>query len=320
MLALYAVALAASWHAGCGKPPQESVGEPGVPSVEEVGREPADDAPAELPRGFHQTFMVPKAGDDQYANPVVTRNGGLVDPQTGYAYEIWLKQPRMEFVLVPAGEFTRGSPATERDRDSKEAQHRVRLTKPFYLAKYEVTQGQWNAVASSTPWSGKSHVRSEARNPAVFVNWDDCQGFLKGLGEGFRLPTEAEWEYACRAGSTNRYCFGDSESQLGDYAWYDGNAWDIGEQYAHGVGQKRPNAWGFYDVHGNVWEWCSDWHGDYAMGSATDPLGPLRGSCRVYRGGSFFYGAGSSRSALRFWCDPSYRYDFLGFRPVKALP
>ena len=130
----------------------------------------------------------------------------------------------------------------------------------------------------------------------------------------YRLPTEAEWEYACRAGSTTRFCFGDGDGQLGSYAWYTKNAYDIGEKYAHGVGTKQPNVWGLYDMHGNVWEWCEDWYGDYPSGSVTDPTGPTTRSSRVFRGGSWSGYARRCRSANRSWCTPGSRGHDLGFR------
>ena len=131
----------------------------------------------------------------------------------------------------------------------------------------------------------------------------------------YHLPTEAEWEYACRAGSTTKWCFGDSESQLGDYAWYDE---EYGSGSTHPVGQKKPNAWGLYDMHGNVWEWCVDWKADYVNSSSSDPTGPSSGSSRVFRGGSWYYTARNCRSAYRHFSPGSERY-FLGFRVSLVL-
>ena len=315
------------------------------------------------PPPFDGIFVVPTENKDQYGNPV--RRGS--DPTTGWPYEIWTKglgyvevqtmeeyetweqkgwftkrkvkvtrtRPvtkkvpvEMEFVFVPAGEFTMGSPSSERDRDDDERQHRVRLTKPFYLAKYEVTQGQWRGLTGNrwrgdtgnSPWSGSEYVKEDPRNPVVHISWRDCQRFLNKLGSGFRLPTESEWEYACRAGSPSAYCFGDDPGGLKDYAWYDDNAWYIDEKYAHAVGTKRPNAWGLYDMHGNVREWCHDWYGDYPSGSVTDPTGPDSGSCRVYRGASFCRGARDCRSASRSIGGDRERYHNIGFRPFRSLP
>ena len=189
----------------------------------------------------------------------------------------------------------------------------MRITKPFYLGKYLVTQEQWEDVMGSNPATSRGR-----RSPVETVSWDDCQEFIRKLnarfphpgplpeGEGvFRLPTEAQWEYACRAGSTTRYCFGDDESGLGEYAWYDANSGGK----THPVGEKKPNAWGLYDMHGNVWEWCQDWYdgGYYAKSPTDDPTGPAAGSYRVIRGGSWFDPARGCRSADRDWCAPGYR-------------
>ena len=228
----------------------------------------------------------------------------------------------MKFAYITPGAFMMGSPYGESGRDKDETQHQVTLTKGFYMQTTEVTQGQWYAIMGTRPWSGKEFVLDNANNPAVYISWNDCQEFIKRLNqkEGtnkYRLPTEAEWEYACRAGSTTRFYFGESGSLLGDYAWYDKNAWDAGEKYAHTVAQKQPNAWGLYDMHGNVWEWCQDWHGNYPSGLVTDPAGPSSGAVRVLRGGSWFNHAGSVRSAYRAGCSPDYGNHFLGFRTVR---
>lgn len=228
----------------------------------------------------------------------------------------------MKFVTIPAGTFMMGSPSSESGRDSDEKQHQVTLTKGFYMQTTEVTQGQWYEVMGTRPWSGKKYVRDSTNNPAVYISWNDCQNFIRRLNqkEGsnkYRLPTEAEWEYACRAGSTTRFCFGDSDSILGNYAWYRKNAWDAGEKYAHTVAKKQPNAWGLYDMYGNVWEWCQDWKGNYPSVSVTDPKGPSSGKYRVLRGGSWSYLAGSVRSGDRFRYRPDSEGRFLGFRAVQ---
>ncbi len=159
---------------------------------------------------------------------------------------------KMEMILIPAGEFLMGSPDSDKDaRADEHPQHRVRITKPFYLGKYLVTQEQWEAVMGNNP----SHFKG-LKNPVETVAWDDCQKFLEKLnakigtqGGKFVLPTEAQWEYACRAGSTTRYCFGDDKSGLGEYAWY----WANSDKKTHPVGEKKPNAWGLYDMYGNAW-------------------------------------------------------------------
>ena len=172
--------------------------------------------------------------------------------------------------------------------------HEVEISKGFYLGKYEITQGQWEAVMGTTPWAGEWNVRENSSHPAVEISWDDVQTFIGRLNAAasdslYRLPTEAEWEYACRAGTSTRWSFGDDERELTHYAWYSANAWDVGERYAHAVGTKLPNAWGLYDMHGNVWEWVQDWYGAayYNSSPRIDPPGPSSGSYRVLRGGAF---------------------------------
>jgi formylglycine-generating enzyme required for sulfatase activity len=216
----------------------------------------------------------------------------------------------MKLVLIPPGEFTMG--------EGGEA-HRVTITKPFYLGKYEVTQEEWEQVMLGSLSSFKGPT-----NPVENVTWNDCQDFLKKLGEkcglpqgSYRLPTEAQWEYACRAGSTSLWFFGDSELGLNEYGWYKDNS----EQKTHPVGGKKPNAWGLFDMHGNVWEWCADWFGqDYYKASlGSDPMGPPSGSRRVYRGGSWSNGGGGCRSADRCGDEPDRRGTYLGLRVLQVL-
>ena len=191
----------------------------------------------------------------------------------------------MEFVLIQAGMFQMGSPATEPGRDDDEGPvHQVTVSQPFYLGKYEVTQGQWQAVMGNNP-SDLSDCGATC--PITGVSWDGTQQFITALNrqEGayvYRLPTEAEWEYAARAGTQTAYHFGNAARDLALYAWY-GEVLFFGS--IHPVGQKRPNAWGLYDMHGNVWEWVADWYGAYPRGSVTDPRGPSTGVSRVTRGG-----------------------------------
>ncbi|MBN1837268.1 MAG: formylglycine-generating enzyme family protein [Spirochaetales bacterium] len=220
----------------------------------------------------------------------------------------------MEFVRIEPGTFVMGSPDGEEGRDNDEGpQTRVTLTKPFYLGKYEVTQAQWEAVMGSNP----SQFKQGGRYPVEQVSWDDCQEFIKRLnarhpGRGFRLPTEAEWEYACRAGTAGaRY------GALNGVAWYDGNSGSA----THPVGEKSANAWGLHDMLGNVWEWCGDWYADTLPGgSVTDPVGPGSGSFRVLRGGSWINVAGVYRAALRGTLDPGDRYFNLGLRLAISAP
>ena len=235
------------------------------------------------------------------------------------------KSVSLDFVWIEPGTFMMGSPSGERGRFSDEGPlHEVEISRGFWLGKYEVTQGEWEAVMGTTPWSGESYVQEHPSHPAVYISWDDVQAFIERLnasaGEAlYRLPSEAEWEYACRAGSTTRWSFGDDESQLTHYAWYEDNAEDVGEDYAHAVGTKRANAWGLYDMHGNVDEWVQDWYdGDYYNSSPrVDPLGPSSGSARVFRGGSFGVAAQYVRSAIRYGNSPGLRGGGIGARLLR---
>ena len=287
----------------------------------------------------------------------------------------------MRFRFIPPGEFMMGSPESEEGRwDDEGPQHRVRLTRPFYLGAHAVTVGQFRSFVESTGyetdaeregWGFDASVlleleageldeealasRDEANrdldlsaipegdrerlrplltrgadwrspgfdqtdeHPVVNVSWKDATAFCVWLSEQsgetgrvYRLPTESEWEFACRSGTTTRYYFGDDAGELSEYAWYGGNS----RNRAHRVGGKRANAWGLYDMHGNVFEWCSDWYSAayYANSPLEDPTGAESGSYRVVRGGGRFIAARHCRSALRYWITPGYRYYYLGFR------
>ncbi|MEA3365428.1 MAG: SUMF1/EgtB/PvdO family nonheme iron enzyme, partial [Candidatus Hydrogenedentes bacterium] len=203
----------------------------------------------------------------------------------------------LEMVWIEPGTFLMGRYPGEQDSyDWEDPQHEVTLTQGFWMGKYELTKAQWTAVMETEPWSGRSCVLDDPDSPAVYVSWNEAQAFIMALndytGLTFRLPTEAEWEYACRAGTTTRFYWGDDPDYtlIDDYAWWEGNASNIGEEYAHVVGQKLPNAFGLYDMSGNVWEWCQDWwDSDYCSSSpGTDPEGPASGSHRVLRGGNGF--------------------------------
>ena len=207
----------------------------------------------------------------------------------------------------------------------------VRLTQPFELGICEVTQGQWKSVMGSgqPPWVGKNGVQIGDAIAASYVSWDEATEFCKKLtarerksgtlkaGKEYRLPTEAQWEYACRAGTETAFSFGDDPNQLGQYGWFDGNAKNGGQGFAHIIRQKRPNRWGLFDMHGNVWEWCSDWYGEKLSGG-TDPVGPNGGSFRVSRGGGWWSNPGLCRSAFRGYLVPSYRNNDVGFRVARS--
>ena len=228
-------------------------------------------------------------------------------------------------VRIQAGTFMMGATANEQDSWDSEPQHQVTLTQAFWLGKYELTKRQWTAVMGTTPWSGLSSVLDDPDSPAVDISWNDCQAFItavNALGKGtFGFPTEAQWEYACRAGTTTRFYWGDDPSytEIGNYAWYDGNALSVGEQYAHIVGKKQPNAWGLYDMSGNVWEWCQDWWSYYSADVVLDPQGPSTGSFRVTRGGGWAYhGFYYCRSGRRQYMSPDGRDSDVGFRLCAA--
>jgi len=236
----------------------------------------------------------------------------------------------MKLVLIPAGEFMMGSPDSDTDAEADEKpQHRVRITKPFYLGSTEVTQEQYERVMGQNPsWfcaTGDGKVEVAGQNtrqfPVEWVSWEDAVEFCRRLsqkeGKTYRLPTEAEWEYACRAGSTTRYCIGDAPADLVEYAWYDENSDDT----THPVGQKKPNAWGLYDMHGNVWEWCADRFAEdyYRASPADDPNGPDSRVFRVLRGGAWYLQPWVLRSARRDSYPPRDRFHGYGFRVARTL-
>ncbi len=261
--------------------------------------------------------------DRKLVAPTYRMDSNLPAEKSDHRGENFTNDLGMKFVWIQPGTFTMGSPSSESGRNSDERQHRVTLTKGFHMQTTEVTQGHWKAVVGTRPWSGNQYVKEGDDYPAAHVSWDDARAFIQQLsqktGQAYRLPTEAEWEYACRAGSDKAYCFGNDAGDLGRYAWYDNNADAVGEDHAHAVAQKLPNTWGLYDMHGNVWEWCQDWKGDYPSGHVTDPTGPTSGANRVLRGGSWDFVAGYCRSAYRAGLNPGYRLRFYGFRLV-CLP
>ena len=251
------------------------------------------------------------------------------------------KGVKLEMVLIPAGKFMMGftkkeladfkvdwqediKNLTKKELGKKEIddvdlimsfqgkQHEVTLTKPFYMGKYEVTQEQYKAVMGKNPSRTKG-----AKLPVTKVSWEDCQEFNKKLNKktngGYRLPTEAEWEYACRAGTTTAYSFGDKITPK------DANYLDsvIGKSVA--VGSYKPNAFGLYDMHGNVWEWCEDWYGEYPF-AVTDPKGPATGKDRVLRGGSFLNYVSQARSSFQYNFTPTIRSDYLAGLRLARTP
>ncbi len=261
----------------------------------------------------------------------------------------------MKFILIPSGSFMMGSSISAAEAARKyggkeewykdeHPQHEVALTKSFYMQTTEVTVGQWRAFINDTGhkteaetgggawiWTGKKWEKEAGTywdnpgfsqtdsQPVTCVSWNDAQAFIKWLNRKednhYRLPTEAEREYACRAESATPFCYGNDKSMLKDYAWY----WDNSNKATHPVGQKKPNDWGLYDMHGNVWEWCQDWYGEYKSGHVNDPLGPSSGKYRVLRGGGWSFLAGGCRSASRYRSFPGFRGDGIGFRVARDL-
>jgi len=227
------------------------------------------------------------------------------------------KSKPLEMVLISSGAFMMGSPDDELDRQTNEGpQHQVTITKPFYIGKYEVTQAQWQAVMKIKPATGYG----EGPNYPVYnLSWEDCQQFiskLNDLGQGtFRLPTEAEWEYACRAETTSRFYWGDDTHlwHARDFAWgYSLN------KVTKEVELKIQNKWGLFDMSGNVWEWCQDWSGDYIPDEVIDPVGPRSGTFHVLRGGGWNEGFDSCRSAYRrYYGEQKHRT--YGFRVVRNI-
>jgi formylglycine-generating enzyme required for sulfatase activity len=226
---------------------------------------------------------------------------------------------------IKPGSFTMGSPANEVDRDADEGpQFQVNLTKGFWMAKTEVTQKEYQDLMGSNP----SGFTRDLRRPVERVNWQEAMDYCVKLtlreqqaghlppGQVYRLPTEAEWEYACRAGTTTRFSFGNDPKGglLSRYAWHQRN----GKNTTHPAGQKRPNAWGLHDMHGNVWEWCLDWYSSYPEGQVSDPKGPPQGIKRVARGGCWNNPDGTCRSANRIFYEPTRRSNGVGFRVVLA--
>ena len=223
-----------------------------------------------------------------------------------------------EMVLIPAWKFEMGSVNSEKGRYSDEKQHEVTITKPFYMGKNEVTQEQWESVmGTGFLWfGGNPSTNKGAKLPVTNVSWKDCQEFIKKLNAktkgGYRLPTEAEWEYACRAGTSTAYSLGDN------IAPKDANYSDSNKKKSVKVGDYKPNAFGLFDMHGNVSEWCEDWYDDYPAGAATDPKGPATGETRVLRGGSFNNVGLETRSSFRHGVPPHFSFDNFGFRLART--
>jgi formylglycine-generating enzyme required for sulfatase activity len=262
------------------------------------------------------TCCVPLSADP----PTGTRVGQTRDDNSLSTALVW----------IPPGTFTMGSPKGEAGRTERENPVSVTLTQGFWLGKHEVTQLEWTTVMHTTPWHGMENVREGDDYAASFINWDDAMKFCERLTETERragrlpagwkytLPTEAQWEYACRAGTTMRFSFGDDEANLFEYGWFNENTVKVGQRFAHQVGKKKANAWGLHDMHGNVYEWCRDRFADKLPGG-NDPQGPAEGTPRVDRGGGWEDSATNARSGFRDRSPPDERNNDLGFR-VALVP
>ena len=249
----------------------------------------------------------------------------------------------MKLVEIKPGSFVMGSPglASVAGRFVDEIQHKVTLTKRFFIGTTDVTRGQFAAFVKDSGYRTEAEIDDWAftfdgmsfikvygnswrhpgfdqsdDHPAVDISWNDATAFCNWLsrkeGKHYRLPTEAEWEYACRAGTTTKYNTGDEDEALGAAGWYLDNS----DQATHPVAQKKPNAWGLYDMHGNAWQWCSDWYDNYPNGDTTDPHGPATGEFRILRGGSWSYSATYCRASCRDSRPPEGRDGGIGFRVV----
>ena len=283
-----------------------------------------------LSAGVHSIVVTAENEDGQTATDRLTLTVKPSGPQVGNPYTETASGMNMSMVWIPAGSFRMGSPTSESGRDSDEGPVRTVSLDGFWMGATEVTNGQYQAFLRDSGYDGAreadsdylKHIRGDNNMPTgddypiVWVSWHNAQAFCAWLsrktGKSYTLPTEAQWEYACRAGSTTRFSFGDSDSDLGAYGWYSGNS----NRRTHPVGTKRPNGWGLYDMHGNVWEWCLDWFGDYPSTPQTNPTGPNTGSNRVLRGGSWHDYPHYCRSARRSWFSPAFTSLSSGFRVV----
>ena len=256
----------------------------------------------------------------------------------------------LQLVWIEAGEFIMGAePPDPEDEELEEddlnanstiepvdprpfdqiPDHSTVIGKGFWLGKFELTQSQWESAMGTKPWLNLPSAQTNPDKPAVFISWDDAQHFVGRLNQAagdslYRLPSEAEWEYACRAGTTTPWSHGDRQTRVTDYVWYEKNAWEVDERFVHSAGTKRPNPWGLYDMHGNAEEWVQDWYGAFYYETARelDPQGPDRGVARVLRGGSYSDLAENVRSAYRNSARPDFLSGRFGMRVLAraALP
>ncbi len=221
----------------------------------------------------------------------------------------------IKFVRVYPGSFLMGSKKSKRPEEKP--QREITILHAFYMGAYVVTQEEWRAIMKTEPWKGREFVRTGRKFPAVYVSWADAKTFISRLNSldsenYYRLPTEAEWEYAARAGTSTDFSFGDDAQQLNAYGWYIENSYDAGFRHPHEVGLKRPNDWGLYDMHGNIWEWVEDWY----YGSYLEKPNPNPDE-KILRGGGYDFSANGARSAFRNKLSPIRSNHVIGFRLIK---
>jgi formylglycine-generating enzyme required for sulfatase activity len=307
---------------GCGnRSPVESAASQSVVSVRESSMpvfdklEPTDARTAVLATDAESAERDPPS-EPEADDPFAGTEAGQTRDDNGL---------KLLLVWCPPGEFRMGN-AVERDEQGAAGRRQVPVTlrQGFWLGKFELTQGQWKQVMDTEPWKGREHIREGADYPATFVSWEEAMDFCRKLTEhehqaghlpdGWQitLPTEAQWEYACRAGTTSLYGFGDDPRDLAEYAWFEQDP-DKEGSYPHQVGLKRENAWGLCDMHGNVWELCRDTYEEILPGG-RDPEITAAGAFRVIRGGSWKSAARQCRSVDRLWNVPRFRYNYVGFR------
>jgi formylglycine-generating enzyme required for sulfatase activity len=256
---------------------------------------------------------------EQYVDAAVVTNVAMRNAITasGLPWRVRDTATQMEMLLVPAGTFTMGCTASSNQFACSNVEyptHSVTLTQAFYLGRYEVTQGQWVAKMGSNPSAFQGASYPDAANrPVEQVSWSTIQSYLSATG--MRLPSEAEWEYACRAGTTTAFNNGSSDdATVGTIAWYYSNS---GSQ-THAVGGKAANALGLYDMSGNVWEWVNDWYDAYPSSAQTNPTGPVSASYRVVRGGGWYNDSSGVRSSYRLGITPGYADRYVGFRVART--
>lgn len=282
-------------------------------------------------------------GVNDLVKPTTEKSAHQPNNESAKQFKTYINSIGMKLVRIPKGKFVMGSPDSEEKRFQDETQHDVTISRDFYMGAMEVTQEQWKKVMGENPSQFKGdQLPVESINSELAISFCNKLSNMtaeKVAGRIYRLPTEAEWEYACRAGSKTSYCFGDNSVPLSDYDWYADNSGivklDSGAKFkmpedikeymswlkdnncqTHNVGQKKPNAWGLHDMHGNISEWCADYYDDYASRAEIDPKGPTEGSERVFRGGCWISGSSHCRSATRTRINPKQDSFLIGFRVV----